>query len=220
MHKEFPRDRYVNYSEFRKLWYDDFAKRPEAKHISPDLAWHTIRSYIKGIRSTDGDELSPEEFKALPRRRRSVSEATYELIFDRAWSSWYKRLCENEGYWDDQDLAARVLSLGLAREVDCSAIFCDEAQDFTPVELDIIFQLSLFGRRSLQPEELRRVPIVFAGDPLQTFNPTGFRWDAVQAEFHERFCAVLDPRRRGRIELFIGTPLQLPRIADRQNSAI
>src|SRR3984893_4262048 len=201
VHKEFPRDRYVNYSEFRKLWYDDFAKRPEAKHISPDLAWHTIRSYIKGIRSTDGDELSPEEFKALPRRRRSVSEATYELIFDRAWSSWYKRLCENEGYWDDEDLAARVRALGLAREMDCSAIFCDEAQDFTPVELDIIFQLSLFGRRSLQPEELRRVPIVFAGDPLQTINPTGFRWDAVQAEFHERFCAVLDPRRRARVEV-------------------
>ena len=24
------------------------------------------------------------------------------------WSSWYKRLCEEDGYWDDQDLAARV----------------------------------------------------------------------------------------------------------------
>jgi len=69
------------------------------------------------------------------------------------------------------------------------------------VELDIIFQLSLFARRSLQPEELRRVPIIFAGDPLQTINPTGFRWDAVQADFHDRFNAVLDPRRRSRIEL-------------------
>jgi hypothetical protein len=198
---EFPRDRYVSYAEFRRLWSNDFARRPEARQISPDLAWHTVRSYIKGIRSSNGDELAPEEFNALPRRRRSVSEETYRRIYDRVWCSWYKRLCEEELYWDDQDLAARVLQLGLARGVDCSAVFCDEAQDFTPAELDIIFQLSVFGRRSLQPEELRRVPIVFAGDPLQTINPTGFRWDAVQADFHERFCAILDPRRRARIEV-------------------
>jgi hypothetical protein len=199
--RDFPRDRYVNYAEFRRLWSSDFARRPEARQISPDLAWHTVRSFIKGIRSSDGDELAPEEFNALPRRRRSVSEETYKRIYDIVWCSWYKRLCEQERYWDDQDLAARVLQLGLAQARDYSAVFCDEAQDFTPAELDIIFQLSVFVRRSLQPEELQRVPIVFAGDPLQTINPTGFRWDAVQADFHERFYAVLDPRRRSRIEV-------------------
>lgn len=199
--KELPEDRYVSYSEFRRLWAKDFAKRPEARRMSPDVSWHAIRSYIKGIRSSHDDELGPEEFNALPRRRRSVSEEAYKRIYDRVWCSWYKRLCDEENYWDDQDLAARVLDAGVAPETDCAAIFCDEAQDFTPLELDIIFQLSLFGRRSLQPEELRRVPIVFAGDPLQTINPTGFRWDAVQADFHERFCAVLDPRRRARVDL-------------------
>lgn len=201
LRNELPEERYVNYAEFRRLWARDFERRPEARRLSPDVSWHAIRSYIKGIRSSHDDELAPEEFNALPRRRRSVSEATYKEIYDRVWRSWYKRLCEEDGYWDDQDLAARVLDAGVASQVDCAAVFCDEAQDFTPVELDIIFQLSLFGRRSLQPEELRRVPIVFAGDPLQTINPTGFRWDAVQADFHERFCAVLDPRRRARVEL-------------------
>jgi tetratricopeptide (TPR) repeat protein len=199
--KELPQDRYVNYTEFRRLWARDFAKRPEARRMSPDVSWHAIRSYIKGIRSSHDDELGSEEFNALPRRRRSVSEEAYKQIYDRVWCSWYKRLCDDENYWDDQDLAAHVLDAGVAPETDCAAIFCDEAQDFTPVELDIIFQLSLFGRRSLQPEELRCVPIVFAGDPLQTINPTGFRWDAVQADFHERFCAVLDPRRRARVDL-------------------
>jgi hypothetical protein len=196
-----PRDKYVSYAEFRRLWANDFAKYPEAKNLAPDLAWHTLRSYIKGIRSDAGDDLDPEEFKALPRRRRSVSEETYRKIYKSVWLSWYQPLCAKKQYWDDQDLAARVLEQNLPRKMDCVAVFCDEAQDFTPVELDIIFQLSLFGRRSLQPEELKRVPIVFAGDPLQTINPTGFRWDAVQAEFHERFCATLDPRRRGRVQL-------------------
>lgn len=61
--------------------------------------------------------------------------------------------------------------------------------------------MSVFSRRSLQPEQLKRVPFVFAGDPLQTVNPTGFRWSAVQADFHDRFCAVLDPRRRAHVEI-------------------
>lgn len=193
--------RYVNYAEFRRRWIQDFGRRPEAKRMSPDVAWHTIRSFIKGVRSTQDDELGPEEFAALPRRRRSVSVDTYRHVYERVWCSWYKRLCEEEGVWDDQDLAARVLALGAARTSDFAAVFCDEAQDFTPLELEIIFQLSVYSKRSLLSEELRRVPIVFAGDPLQTINPTGFRWDAVQADFHERFCAVLDPRRRGKVNI-------------------
>lgn len=193
--------RYVNYAMFRQLWMKDFARRSEARQMAPDVAWHTIRSYIKGIRSGHADELGPMEFAALPRRRRSVSEATYKRVYDRVWLSWYKKLCDEQGYWDDQDLAALVVETGVARTVDCAAVFCDEAQDFTAIELEIIFQLLLFARRSLQPEELGRVPIVFAGDPLQTINPTGFRWDAVQADFHDRFCAVLDPRRKIHMEL-------------------
>jgi hypothetical protein len=197
--KRFKPECRVTYAEFQRLWADEFCKRPEAKHMSPDVAWHTIRSYIKGVWATQDDELGPEEFEAMSRRRRSVSVETYRQVYERVWCSWYKRLCDKEGYWDDQDLAAWVLASGAAREMNFAAVFCDEAQDFTPLELEIIFQLSVYAKRSLSPEELRRVPIVFAGDPLQTINPTGFRWDAVQADFHERFCAILDPRRRARL---------------------
>jgi hypothetical protein len=199
--EEFPRDKYVNYAEFLRLWEEDFAKWPEARHISPDIAWHTIRSYIKGMRSSLDDDRGPEEYQSIARDRRSVSEATYKQIYELVWTRWYKRRCEEENYWDDQDLAAAVKDSDSLRQCDCPAIFCDEAQDFTPIELDIIYQLSLFGRRSLNAEEVARVPIVFAGDPLQTINPTGFRWEAVQAEFYDRFCAVLDPRRRANVRL-------------------
>lgn len=192
---------FVNYPEFRRLWEKDFAKRPEARHISMDLAWHTIRSYIKGMRSACGDELTPEEFAALPKKQRSVSVDSYEAIYRHVWDSWYKRLCEDGEYWDDQDLAASLLEAGAIKQVAHAAIFCDEAQDFTPIELELILQMSVFSRRSLQPEQMKRVPFVFAGDPLQTVNPTGFRWSAVQADFHDRFCAVLDPRRRARVEI-------------------
>lgn len=199
--ERFAAARQMTYGEFRRRWAADFGRRPEARRISPDVAWHTIRSYIKGVRSTQDDELRPEEFAALPRRRRSVSVETYLQVYERVWCSWYKRLCDEDGYWDDQDLAARVLASGAARASSFAAVFCDEAQDFTPLELEIIFQLSVYSKRSLLPEELRRVPIVFAGDPLQTINPTGFRWEAVQADFHERFCAVLDSRRQAQPEI-------------------
>jgi len=200
--RELPEERYVNYAKFCCLWNSEFARRPEAKRLSPDMAWHIIRSYIKGIRSGIDDELLPEEFEALPRdRKRSVLVETYRQVYEHVWTGWYKKLHDDKGYWDDQDLAAYVLDRGLAEEIRRVAIFCDEAQDFTPIELEIIFQLSLFGKRTLHPEELCRVPIVFAGDPLQTINPTGFRWKAVKADFHNRFHAVLDPRRKSQIKI-------------------
>jgi len=194
-------DRYVTYASFRRLWHRKFAMHREARQLSVEVSWHVIRSLIKGIRSDCDDELAPEDFKDLPRRRRSVSAEEYEKVYDLVWSRWYKPLCEQEGYWDDQDLAAYVLGDGAASSDDYTAIFCDEAQDFTSVELDVIFQLSLYSRRTLQPHELRRVPMIFAGDPLQTINPTGFRWDAVKAEFHDRFRATIEARSKSAIDM-------------------
>jgi hypothetical protein len=115
--KKFSPKRFVNYAEFRRLWEKDFAKRPEARHISMDLAWHTIRSYIKGICSTCGDELTADEFAALPKKQRSVSVDSYKTIYEHVWESWYKKLCEDGEYWDDQDLAASLLEAGTIKQV-------------------------------------------------------------------------------------------------------
>ena len=189
---KFTPKRYVDYKEFQLLWREQFRRHREGTRFSVHVSWHVIRSYIKGIRSHSDDDLAPEEFAALPRRRRSVSTSLYKDVYTHVWKKWYKSLCEREGYWDDQDIATTILELGIARSCNYAAVFCDEAQDFTSSELEIIYQLSLFSRRSLQPKELRNVPFVFAGDPLQTINPSGFRWSAVKASFHDRFMATLD----------------------------
>ena len=73
--------------------------------------------------------------------------------------------------------------------------FCDEAQDFTRVELEAIRRMSLFSDRTVTPQDVARIPFVFAGDQFQTVNPTGFRWDA-KAWFVEKFIFALDPNRR------------------------
>ena len=41
-------DKYVGYARFRTLWNKEFARRPEARRIEPDVASHTIRSYVEG----------------------------------------------------------------------------------------------------------------------------------------------------------------------------
>lgn len=193
--KHFDSTRYIAFTDFCDLWSTEFSRIPNAiqvtKNISPELAWHTIRSYIKGVQSEQDYELSTEEFQALPKKQKSVSQDTYELVFNRVWP-WYKSICAEKGYWDDQDLAACVLLTEVAKDQKRGAVFCDEAQDFTPIELEILFQLSVFSQLQIpSPEVLKRVPIVFAGDPLQTINPTGFRWEAVKADFRERFTATL-----------------------------
>jgi len=183
---------YVNYTTFLNLWKEDFSRRREARKISPELAWHVIRTYIKGMRSSMDDEFTPDEYNELPRRNRTVTEEKYNLIFEKVWNSWYKGLCRDMKYWDDQDLAAYILENEIASRQNYSAIFCDESQDFTRSELEIIYQLSIFSRRKLEKDNLSKVPYIFAGDPLQTINPTGFRWESLKSDFHNRFSLILE----------------------------
>ena len=56
-------------------------------------------------------------------------------------------------------------------------IILDECQDITSVEFEVLMRL-LIGHN------LRR--LVFAGDPLQTLNPTGFDWNRLKAMFIDR----------------------------------
>ena len=186
------REKYVNYATFCRLWDRDMAKRPRSRKISPDLTWHAIRTYVKGMRfDSEACELGPDEYAELPRKQQSVTQEMFRAVYEDAWDGWYRNLGETEGFWDDQDLAAALLrkDISLGRH---PAIFCDEAQDFTRVELELLFRLSIFSNRSVPAHLLKRVPFTFAGDPFQTLNPTGFRWESVQASFHEKFIQAMD----------------------------
>jgi hypothetical protein len=126
----------------------------------------------------------------------------YKRIYTEAWEQWYKvRTDKSSGqrdFWDEQDLADELVSnTDRAAIAIHPAVFCDEAQDFTRIELDAIFSLSVFSNRLLGSEQVGYVPIAFAGDPYQTINPTGFDWGAVKAEFHGRILEQLDQRRTG-----------------------
>ncbi|MCM8758765.1 MAG: hypothetical protein NC906_03210, partial [Candidatus Omnitrophica bacterium] len=80
-------------------------------------------------------------------------------------------------------------------------IFCDEAQDFTSNELSLIIRSLLFSERILGGEEIKFLPLVFAGDPLQTINPTGFKWENVQTMFYNKIKEILHPKDQTPIQI-------------------
>lgn len=197
-------DRFYRFSDFRKEWIRYRKNNPEVKirKMSPELAWHVIRSYIKGMSDQSDNYFGIESYEELSREQQSVTVDNYEFIFERVWENWYKPLCEKHGYWDNQDLTAAVLEY--ADKDDLSrypGIFCDEAQDFTRNELELILNLSVFPRRKIATHELTRVPFAFAGDPFQTLNPTGFSWNSVRAGFHEKLVRHLDKTASGRLSM-------------------
>jgi len=90
-----------------------------------------------------------------------------------------------------QDLVHAILDMPLELS-HFPAIFCDEAQDFTRIELELLLELSVYSSRSLSPDDIPRVPFAFAGDPFQTLNPTGFDWNVVGSGFYEKIIDGLN----------------------------
>ncbi|WP_157203576.1 hypothetical protein [Methylomicrobium agile] len=198
--EQFALSRRVDYSQFRKLWTEWFGMdRTAAREFGPDISWHIIRSYIKGMLSET--VMDPDDYEQLPENQITVTRQTFQTVFERVWEGRYSKIAEAKGLWDDQDLARFILDNDLAKPAS-PAVLCDEAQDFTRIELELLLRLNLFSNRAVPPHDLSRVPFAFAGDQFQTLNPTGFRWDAIKASFVEKFIRALDPSGlSGRTEL-------------------
>ena len=191
---KFADDKYIGFERFRKKWENERPLRPdrEVRDIGPELAWHAIRTFIKGMQDESGAEVDPEFYKIeLARDSKSISDGTFKLIYEKVWK-WYQEICEKEGYWDDQDLVRSVLKHSADKLSRYPAVFCDEAQDFTNIELELIERLSLYSDRNLPSYLAKHVPFAFAGDPFQTLNPTGFNWSAMQASFHDNIAQQID----------------------------
>lgn len=188
--KIFTKEKYISFNQFRQGFLGINIKQelncllPNRKNFSPELVWHVIRTYIKGY---DFERyLLPEDYRKLNRRDLTVSYEKYCEIFQTIWERWYKNLYEEFGYWDDQDLIRYVLRDKNFDELKKYAvIFCDESQDFTKIEIDFLIKLSVYIKYNLSYHH--NLPCVFAGDPFQTINPTGFRWETVKTMFLERF---------------------------------
>ena len=131
-----------------------------------------------------------------------IPSEDFERIHTLVWK-WYCRYLEENDCWDDQDLIRAVFENGVDPIDDYAAIFCDEAQDFTKLELHFILQSSIFSQFDLSNCG-KAISLPFARLReilLQTLNPTGFRWANVQSMFHQEIIEGVDPQ--GRLEIGI-----------------
>ncbi len=156
------------------------------KHCDAHICWHVIRTYIKGWDSETYmtyEDYSDKDY--IGKKHRTVTNDTFKLVYEKVWKGWYKQLTENE-MWDDLDLVRFCLDHNYVDEM-FSAIFCDEAQDFTRTEIDFILKLSCFSNRKLDNiDYIFKLPFVFAGDEFQTLTPTGFSWESIRGYFSDR----------------------------------
>ncbi len=188
------RSKYISFHEFKKRYDKAFT----LQRYSAEVCWHIIRTYIKGYYFVDEnqDYLGIEEYQdEIPTEHKKVSDDDFIEIYNKIWR-WYSNLCNDEQLWDDQDLARTVLkeiANGRISSARYAAIFCDEAQDFTRVELQLILRLSVWSKYLLPRGVVNSLPFAFAGDPLQTLNPTGFSWTSFRANFYEKILTPLDP---------------------------
>ena len=201
--RNFSHANYVDFGRFRKLWDEKRCRHPdkEVRRIGAELGWHAVRTYIKGMQNESGLFVDPDCYQdELPRDTKSISDHAFKNIYEYLWEKWYEPLCRKDGHWDDQDLARAVLDHASDKLSHHPAVFCDEAQDFTAVELELIQQLSVYSKREIPGYQVKDVPFAFAGDPFQTLNPTGFNWSAMQSSFHENIVQQLDPNDEARLK--------------------
>jgi len=184
----FDEKKYYRYRNFKEEWSAYCQKNPSAivRNISPEFAWYVIRTFIKGMRSPDEDYLDSNEYRLLPKELKTISDATFETIYKYVFEGWYLGHLKECEYWDDQDLTYQAIALINQDRNLYPAVFCDEAQDFSSIEIDLISRLTFFGAKNINAVDIPRVPVAFAGDPLQTINPTGFKWDSIRAGFYEK----------------------------------
>lgn len=189
---KFEESKHISYSGFRNNWNKKYRYDMNVtKKVTADLCWHVIRTYIKGNNSDN--YLDKEDYFELSKSEKSVSKATFDFIYDNIWELWYKQLTsETGGHWDDLDIVRHILDKSIVQPT-YSTIFCDEAQDFTSIELELLYKSSIYSDRQLSLQDMKRIPVSFAGDQFQTLNPTGFRWEAIRANYTERFLTALLP---------------------------
>ena len=123
----------------------------------------------------------------MPKKLRTIKDEIYKIILKEFYPTYNKYL-NDKSYFDDLDLIFEIFKHN-AFDKKYSVIFCDEAQDFTKIEFDLILNLNIFLEQNIKIDnfDYKNVPIVFAGDPFQTINPTGFSFEYLKALVYESY---------------------------------
>lgn len=180
--KDFDDDKYLDFSKFKILYSDSAITNAIKRKFSAEFVWFIITTYIYGLDINqilsvqNYDELMPKEGKDI------ISKEDFKTLENEIVKPFYKKLITEEKYWNKITLIKFIKENRLDKK-KFEVIFCDESQDFSKVELEFLISLSLYSNYNLQ--DVSQYPIVFAGDALQTVNPTGFRSEVLTSMIYQ-----------------------------------
>ena len=123
--------------------------------------------------------LTLREYESLGRKRAPNFRFDRHDIYGIA--EYYQDRLQQTARLDEIDLTRTALQR-LEQDDDSfryDLVVCDEVQDFTDMQLALLFRLAADPQRT-----------VLAGDPKQIINPSGFRWEEVRARYYERGLRV------------------------------
>ena len=179
---DFPKDKYLNFSIFKNLYEKSNLHKKIIKNYSAEEAWFTIITYIYGY-DIDNRITSKNYESEISRGSKIISVEKFRGIEENVLP-FYEKLIGENGYWDKLKIIRYIHNNINTELIDkYTVLVCDEAQDFCKVELDFILKQSEYLQYDLS--RTSQVPILFAGDPNQTVNPTGFRQDEMTSLLYE-----------------------------------
>lgn len=166
----FPLEKMLNFSRFKDLYLNSHLHDSVKRKFTAEEAWFTIITYIYGYDSNN--RITSETYETVVySKSQKIPKQTFGGI-EESVLPFYEKLIYEQGYWDRLKLI-RYLEANETTTPKYSVVVCDEAQDFCRVELRFILKLSEFLQYDLS--DVSQIPIIIAGDPNQTVNPTGFR---------------------------------------------
>ncbi|NIM11084.1 MAG: UvrD-helicase domain-containing protein [Candidatus Aminicenantes bacterium] len=155
------------------------------KHLQPDAASDREKECVCAVLEKTAAALKKDDTLT---ERKYLSFAEYEMLGKKKAPNfqgnrkdiyrifqWYQDKLETGGLWDELDMMPGAVEEKYTYDI----LVCDEVQDFTDTQLDLLFN---FARN---PNNM-----FLAGDTRQTINPSGFRWEEVRKHFYERGLEV------------------------------
>ncbi|MCU0288137.1 MAG: hypothetical protein MUF15_17290, partial [Acidobacteria bacterium] len=175
--ERFPPGKEVDFNSFSRL----FTNYPNYQSYDSALVWEEIRAIIKGASglkhkalkelTRDGrNYLSFEEYEMLGKKKAPNFRFNRKDIY-RIFE-WYQNKLETGNLWDELDM---ISGITVGPKYTYDILVCDEVQDLTETQLDLLFNFVKNPRN-----------IFLAGDTRQIINPSGFRWEGVRKHFYER----------------------------------
>ena len=160
----------VNFQAFSEM----YRAHPKRKQYPSYLVWDEIRSIIKGKQlDIEAAVLSQKEYDRLGKSSSRLSSSKQRLELYKI-AEWYQKKLEKSRSFDEIDLLRKVLQILKNNQVEpYQSIVCDEVQDFTELQLELLFELIAADGN-----------LLFAGDLNQMISPSGFRWEELKQKFY------------------------------------